>query len=86
MGRFYRTFGCLKGSMREGAKNFLIFLIRAYRGMFSGIFGGNCRFIPSCSEYGIEAIRRYGPIKGLYKTVLRIFRCNPFSKGGYDRP
>ena len=43
-----------------------------------------CKYIPSCSNYGIEAIIKYGSIKGSYLTIKRIFRCNPFSKGGYD--
>ena len=45
---------------------------------------GYCRFQPTCSEYSIQAIRKYGPIKGLIKTIWRLLRCNPFNKGGYD--
>lgn len=43
-----------------------------------------CKFIPTCSEYGIEAITKYGALKGSLLTIGRIIRCNPFSKGGYD--
>ena len=43
-----------------------------------------CRFIPTCSNYGIEAIKEYGSIKGTYLTIKRIIRCNPLCKGGYD--
>ena len=43
-----------------------------------------CRFIPTCSNYGIEAIKEYGSIKGTILTIKRIIRCNPLSKGGYD--
>ena len=43
-------------------------------------------FTPSCSQYGIEAIRKYGPIGGLWRTAWRIMRCNPFCKGGHDPP
>ena len=43
-----------------------------------------CKFIPTCSQYGIEAIEKYGAWKGGWLTVWRILRCNPFSKGGYD--
>lgn len=43
-----------------------------------------CRFYPTCSQYGKEAIEKYGAIKGLYLTIKRILRCHPFSKGGYD--
>lgn len=45
---------------------------------------GSCKFIPSCSRYTIEAIKKYGWIKGLYLSSIRVLRCNPFSKGGYD--
>lgn len=44
----------------------------------------NCKFIPTCSNYGIEAINKYGSIKGSILTIKRILRCNPLSKGGYD--
>ena len=43
-----------------------------------------CKFTPTCSNYGIEAIKKYGSIKGTLLTLKRIIRCNPFSKGGYD--
>lgn len=43
-----------------------------------------CKFIPTCSNYGIEAIKTYGSIKGSILTIKRIMRCNPLSKGGYD--
>jgi len=45
---------------------------------------GRCRFRPTCSEYTIQAIQKYGVIKGGFKGVKRILRCNPWSKGGYD--
>ena len=44
----------------------------------------NCKFIPTCSNYGIEAIKEYGSIKGTILTIKRIIRCNPLNKGGYD--
>ena len=43
-----------------------------------------CKYIPTCSNYAIEAINKYGSIKGTYLSIKRILRCNPFSKGGYD--
>ena len=46
--------------------------------------GGCCKFIPTCSQYGLEAIQKYGAFKGGLMTIWRILRCNPFSKGGYD--
>ena len=45
---------------------------------------GYCRFHPTCSEYGVQAIEKYGFIKGLLKTIWRILRCNPWNKGGID--
>jgi conserved hypothetical protein YidD len=45
---------------------------------------GFCRFYPSCSQYGIEAVEKYGIIKGGFKTIWRILRCNPWNKGGND--
>lgn len=45
---------------------------------------GYCRFQPSCSEYAIQAINKYGPLKGVWKIIWRLLRCHPFSKGGYD--
>lgn len=44
----------------------------------------SCRFIPTCSQYAIEALQKYGPVKGSFLAVKRILRCNHFSKGGYD--
>jgi len=46
--------------------------------------GSHCRFVPSCSEYTYEAVKKYGVIKGLWKGVKRVARCNVFSKGGID--
>ncbi|MCR4780205.1 MAG: membrane protein insertion efficiency factor YidD [Ruminiclostridium sp.] len=65
-------------------KYLLIALIKLYRMTFSKIKPPCCRFYPTCSAYGIEAIRRFGAVKGGYLTVRRVVRCNPFSAGGYD--
>ena len=65
-------------------KRVLIGMIRFYRRYISPAFPGKCRFIPTCSEYGIEAIEKYGAAKGAWLTFKRLLRCNPFSKGGYD--
>jgi putative membrane protein insertion efficiency factor len=64
-------------------KYILIFLIKAYR-LFSKHFPLQCRFTPTCSQYALEAVERYGAIKGFVMAVWRIARCNPFSAGGYD--
>jgi putative membrane protein insertion efficiency factor len=62
----------------------LIGLIRLYRLVFSGSLGGQCRFYPSCSRYGEEAIRVHGAIKGTALAAWRIARCGPFTAGGAD--
>lgn len=62
----------------------LIGLIRLYQITLSPFMGGQCRFWPTCSRYGIEAIRTWGPWKGSWLTLRRIGRCNPFVSGGYD--
>jgi putative membrane protein insertion efficiency factor len=64
----------------------LIGLIRIYQLSLSRFLGGQCKFVPSCSEYAKEAIGKYGPIKGSRLAVWRIMRCNPCSKGGFDSP
>jgi len=62
----------------------LIYIINIYRNYLSGYKLRCCRFYPSCSEYAVEAIGKKGAAKGLLLSLLRIIRCNPFSKGGYD--
>jgi len=68
-------------------KKFLIFLIKIYKKTLSPIFanlGIHCKYYPTCSQYMVQALEKYGIIKGLYLGIKRILRCNPFSKGGYD--
>ena len=68
-------------------KNILIFIIEKYQKHISPWLKSkniNCKFYPTCSEYTKQAIEKYGVIKGLFLGIKRIFRCNPFSKGGYD--
>lgn len=55
-----------------------------YRMTLSKLKPPCCRFFPTCSAYGIEALKRFGTVKGGYLTIKRIVRCNPFSAGGYD--
>ncbi len=64
-------------------KNLLIKLIKLYQ-RIPGKFHYSCKFYPTCSNYMIEAITKYGSVKGLYLGLKRIIKCNPFSKGGYD--
>ncbi|MBQ3123936.1 MAG: membrane protein insertion efficiency factor YidD [Clostridia bacterium] len=66
-------------------KRILIFLIKFYRHQISPIKDGSCcRFTPTCSQYALEAIEKYGAIKGTYLAIKRILRCRPFGGGGYD--
>ena len=65
-------------------KEILIFLIKLYRKYISPLKRTKCPYIPTCSEYGLEAIEKYGAIKGGMLAAWRIIRCNPFSSGGYD--
>ena len=65
-------------------KRILVFLIRLYQ-KIPGNWHNKCRFQPTCSNYAIEAIEKYGSIKGSYLSIKRILRCNPFSKkSGFD--
>jgi uncharacterized protein len=59
-------------------------LIRAYQYVISPMLGPRCRFTPSCSEYSILALRKYGALKGLWLSVKRVGRCHPWHDGGYD--
>jgi len=67
-------------------KQIFIKVIGVYRKFISPILGNNCRFYPSCSEYAQIAITKYGVVKGIVKSILRILRCNPFFHGGIDLP
>lgn len=66
-------------------KRILIGIIKFYRKYLSGLkTRTHCIYVPTCSQYGLEAIEKYGAFKGGFMTLLRILRCNPFAKGGYD--
>ena len=67
-----------------GGKSLLKIAIRGYQTLLSPIIGNNCRFHPSCSAYAIEAIDSHGVINGLWLSIQRIARCNPWSGGGLD--
>ena len=66
--------------MRRGA----IALLRGYQRWISPLLGARCRYYPSCSEYAVQAIGRYGILRGSVLAAWRLLRCNPFSHGGYD--
>ena len=59
-------------------------LINFYQKRISPLFGHRCKYYPSCSEYTEQAIEKYGFFKGTGRGIIRILKCNPFSKGGYD--
>ncbi|HDD64715.1 MAG TPA: membrane protein insertion efficiency factor YidD [Firmicutes bacterium] len=61
----------------------LIFIIKIYQIFISPIFGRNCRFYPSCSEFAVQVIKRKG-VKGIIIAMRRLGRCHPFNPGGYD--
>ena len=65
-------------------KKILIGIIKFYRSSISPLKPGMCKYIPTCSEYGLEAIQVHGALKGSILTIWRILRCNPWSTGGYD--
>lgn len=70
----------------SGIINFiLIGMIKFYKKFLSPLKKTcHCRYIPTCSQYAVEALKKYGPFKGSYLAIKRILRCNPLHKGGYD--
>ena len=65
-------------------KKVLLWFIKFYRSFISPLFPPSCRFQPTCSQYALDAIDRFGAIKGGFLAIKRILRCHPFCKGGYD--
>lgn len=65
-------------------KSMLIGIILFYQRYISRFTPPTCRFYPTCSHYGLEAIKRYGPLKGSWLTVKRLVKCHPFHPGGID--
>ncbi len=76
----------LWNALMSGLSATLIAGVRFYQMTFRFFLGGHCRFEPSCSEYFIQAVQKYGPLKGATRGIGRICRCHPFCKGGYDPP
>lgn len=64
--------------------NVLIIIVKTYQKFISPLKPRSCRFYPTCSEYSIQAIDKYGVVKGGFKSIKRILRCHPFNSGGYD--
>jgi putative membrane protein insertion efficiency factor len=65
-------------------RKLLTFLIKLYKAVVSPLLPPACRFLPTCSEYALEAIDKYGALKGSYLTLRRILRCHPLCEGGFD--
>jgi len=65
-------------------KYIVIFLIRFYQACISPVIGNCCRYTPSCSQYMLLALKKYGFFKGTYLGIRRLLRCHPFHPGGYD--
>ena len=62
----------------------LIKFIKGYKFLISPLLGHSCRYLPTCSECSIEALKQFGLIKGTFKSVKRILSCHPWGKGGFD--
>jgi uncharacterized protein len=65
---------------------FLILVVRGYQCTLSPFIGRHCRFQPTCSVYFIEAVQKYGAVRGAWRGLRRITRCHPWNSGGYDPP
>ena len=70
--------------MRQFAKLVVLQLLRAYKWAISPMFPPSCRYVPTCSEYAMEAVERYGALRGGLMALWRLLRCHPFAHGGYD--
>jgi uncharacterized protein len=75
-----------KADVRAAVVAVLIVSIRIYQWLISPLLGNCCRFEPSCSRYAQLCIERLGPVRGSWRSLLRVLRCHPFSPGGHDPP
>lgn len=75
---------CVLKWLRAGAVWILCLPILIYRRCISPLLPACCRFTPTCSQYALEAIRRHGPVRGLWLAIRRILRCHPWGGSGYD--
>ncbi|MEH0019670.1 MAG: membrane protein insertion efficiency factor YidD [Desulfobacter sp.] len=66
------------------SRQLLSILIRFYQFFISPFLGANCRYVPTCSAYALEAVEKYGSLKGSALALKRVLRCHPFRPGGYD--
>lgn len=65
-------------------KNLIAFLIRGYQRLISPLFPPSCRFLPTCSQYMLEAVQKHGSLKGVWLGMKRLGKCHPLHPGGYD--
>lgn len=65
-------------------RRLMILLVRGYQVTLSPWLGGQCRYVPTCSQYAVTALRKHGAMRGGLLAIWRILRCHPFSRGGYD--
>jgi len=70
--------------MKQLLANIMIGLIRLYQGAISPYLPPSCRYTPTCSAYGVEALKKHGPFKGGWLTLKRILSCHPWGGSGYD--
>jgi uncharacterized protein len=71
-------------SMRHGAQRLLLQMLRGYKWLLSPLLPPSCRYVPTCSEYAMEAVARYGAIRGIVMAGWRVLRCHPLAASGYD--
>lgn len=69
---------------KRTVQSLILDVLRGYKWLVSPLLPPACRYVPSCSEYAIEAVERFGLLRGMSKSVWRLCRCHPFVKGGYD--
>ncbi len=70
--------------MRQFGQRVTLQLLRGYKAIVSPLFPPACRYVPTCSEYAMEAVERFGALRGGFLALWRLLRCHPFVKGGYD--
>jgi putative membrane protein insertion efficiency factor len=74
----------MRRSAEDIVRGFLIVVVNGFHRWISPWFGPACRFEPSCSQYAVAAVERYGVLRGSWLTIRRLVRCQPFCEGGYD--
>jgi len=81
---FNKQFASMKSQWQRSVRRLAVWAIRLYQIAISPLFPASCRFTPTCSQYAIEAVERFGILRGGWLSLKRIARCHPFHPGGYD--